>query len=371
MMGEGGKGVPAMPAVGQARTMSRVLKSGWLWWIVSVLVFLFVTAVFILQVTPTPGALLTRRVFDAGAAQVKERNAQYADPNVTFTRDIAYIPAGAPLAGNDARDTQFDVYHPPGQDAGPLPTLVWIHGGGWVSGDKSDPGHYLTRLSAGGFTVVSLNYSLAPEKRYPLAIAQLNEALRFLVDHAAEHRIDPTKLVLAGDSAGANLASQLSAMITNPGFAREVGLTPGIGAERLRGVLLNCGVYNAYTLQSDDPPHSTVTRILSWGIDNTLWAYTGQRQSPSSGRDQMSTIRHLTAQFPPTWISGGNADPLTATQSVPFAAALREKGIDVATLIFDESTPEQLGHEFQYELGTEAGQRALAESIAFARHVTG
>ena len=76
--------------------MSRVLKSGWLWWIVSVLVFLFVTAVFILQVTPTPGALLTRRVFDAGAAQVKERNAQYADPNVTFTRDIAYIPAGRP-----------------------------------------------------------------------------------------------------------------------------------------------------------------------------------------------------------------------------------------------------------------------------------
>ena len=75
---------------------------------------------------------------------------------------------------------------------------MWIHGGGWVSGDKSDPGHYLTRLSAGGFTVVSLNYSLAPEKRYPLAIAQLNEALRFLVDHAAEHRIDPTKLVLAG-----------------------------------------------------------------------------------------------------------------------------------------------------------------------------
>ena len=47
------------------------------------------------------------------------------------------------------------------------------------------------------------------------------------------------------------------------------------------------------------------------------------------------------------------------------------RGIDVATLIFDESTPEQLGHEFQYELGTEAGQRALAESIAFARHVTG
>lgn len=370
-MGEWGIGVPTMLGVGQAEAMRRVLKSGWLWWIVSVLVFLLVTLVFILQVTPTPGALLTRRVFDAGSVQMKERNAQYADPDVTITRDIAYIPAGAPLAGKDARDTQFDVYHPPGQASGPLPTIVWIHGGGWVSGDKSDPGHYLTRLSGAGFTVVSLNYSLAPEKRYPLAIAQLNEALRVLVAHAAEHRIDPTKLVLAGDSAGANLASQLSAMITNPDFAREVGVTPGIGAERVRGVLLNCGVYNAYTLRSQDPPHSTLARLLSWGIDNTLWAYTGQRQSPSTGRDQMSTIRHITAQFPSTWISGGNADPLTETQSVPFAAALRANGVDVATLIFDASTTEQLGHEFQYELGTAAGQRALTESIAFARHVTG
>ncbi|NNG96065.1 alpha/beta hydrolase [Gordonia araii] len=357
--------------------MRRVLTSQWLWWAVCFVLFLLVTAMCVLNVTPTPGALLTRRVFDDGAASMRERNAQFADPNVTVKRDISYVPDGSPLAGKDPGDTELDVYlarqplttHP--RSPVPMPTVVWIHGGGWVSGDKGDPGHYLTRLAGAGFTVVSLNYSLAPERRYPLAIAQLNEALRFVVDHAGEYTIDPTRLVLAGDSAGANLASQLAAMITNPGFAHEVGVTRAIGPERLRGALLNCGVYDAYALRPTDHPNSTPARILGWGVNNTLWAYTGSRQSPSAALDQMSTIRHVTAQFPPTWIGAGNADALTAKQSVPLAAALRVRGVDVATLIYDDATPEQLGHEFQFELGTPAGQRALAESIEFVRRVTG
>lgn len=344
-----------------------------MWWFASLVVFLLVAALFVLHVTPTPGALLTRRVFDDGAVAMRARNAQFADPSVWVTRDVGYLPVGSPLAGKSPSDTEFDVYRPPSpQQSSPLPapTIVWIHGGGWVSGDKADPAHYLSRLAGAGFTVVSLNYSLAPERRYPLAIGQLNESLRFLVAHAGEYGIDPARLVLAGDSAGANLASQLSAIISNPTFAGEVGVVPALSPSQLRGALLNCGVYDAYALKPQDQPRSTVTRLLSWGVDNTLWAYTGQRRSPSSGRDEMSTIRHLTATYPPTWIGAGNVDPLTATQSVPFASALRQRGVEVSTLIYDASTPEQLGHEFQFELGTPAGQRALNESIAFVRRVT-
>ncbi|GED96116.1 lipase [Gordonia crocea] len=348
-----------------------MLTSGWLWWAVCLVVFLLVVAVFVLHVTPTPGALLTRRVFDQGSAQMRERNARFAAPDIRVERDIAYLPASSRPAGAAPRDTMLDVYFAPGPPSTTgRPTVVWIHGGGWVSGDKSDPAHYLSRIAARGVTVVSLNYSLAPERTYPLAIAQFNEALRFLVGHAGDYRIDASKLVVAGDSAGANLASQLAAMITNPGFARDVGIRPAIGPERLRGALLNCGVYDAYALFPADQPGSVLARILGWGIDNTLWAYTGSRAVPSPALDQMSTIRHLTPAFPPTWIGAGNADPLTATQSVPLAAKLRAVGVEVTPLIFDESTPERLGHEFQYELGTAAGRAALESSVEFVLRVT-
>ncbi len=350
--------------------MSRLLHSPWLWWFVSVVAFLMVTLVFVLHVTPTPGALLTRRVFDDGAVSMRARNAQFADAQIRVQRDLAYLPSGSALAGAAPRDTQLDVYRSSGA-SGPAPTVIWIHGGGWVSGDKADPAHYLTRLAGAGFTVVSLNYSLAPERRYPLAIAQLNEALRFVVAQASEFDVDPTRLVLAGDSAGANLASQLAAMITNPEFAREVGMIPSIGADRVRGVLLNCGVYDAYALRPQHQRRSVVTSLLSWGVDNTLWAYTGSRRAPSAQLDQMSTIRHLTPQFPPTWIGAGNDDPLTATQSVPLAAALRKLHVDTSTLIFGDAEPAQLGHEFQFELGTAAGQQALASSIDFVNRVAG
>ncbi|MFT4200326.1 alpha/beta hydrolase [Gordonia sp. (in: high G+C Gram-positive bacteria)] len=350
--------------------MKRIVTSGWLWWFLSLAVFVLAVLVFLLQVTPTPGAVLTRQVFDKGGAAMHERNAQFADKNVRVTGNVSYVGKESPVAGKYPADTMLDVYRAHGA-TGSAPTVVWIHGGGWLSGDKTDMAHYLSRIAGAGFTVVSLNYSLAPDRRYPLAVEQLNEGLRFLVDHAAEYGIDPDRLVLAGDSAGANLASQLSAIVTNPAFAQQVGVTPGIGPQRLRGALLNCGVYDAYTLGPSDHPHSTIARIFSWGVDNTLWAYTGQRDSPSTGRDQMSTIRHITAQYPPTWISGGNADALTPTQSIPFAAALRDKGVDVSTLIYDKSEPAQLQHEFQFELGTPQGQRALQESIDFLRRVTG
>ncbi|WP_344716239.1 alpha/beta hydrolase [Gordonia defluvii] len=283
------------PGVGHAGEMRRVVTSESLWWSASLAVFLLAAAVFVLHVTPTPGALLTRRVFDDGASARRARNAQFADPNVWIRRDISYLRTGSPLVGAAARDTLFDIYRANSAD-GPAPTIVWIHGGGWVSGDKADPAHYLSRLAGAGFTVVSLNYSLAPQRHYPLAIRQLNEAMSH--------------------------------------------------------------------------PSGMATRILGWGVNNTLWAYSGSRAVPSPALDQMSTIRHLTPGFPPTWIGAGNADPLTATQSIPLAAALREQGVAVSTLIFDTSTPEQVGHEFQFELGTPAGQRALASSIEFAHRVT-
>src|SRR5690606_861577 len=105
-------------------------------------------------------------------------------------------------------------------------TIVWIHGGAWISGSTGNVDPYLKILAAEGYTTVALGYGLGPEATYPTAVTQLNEALAYIDDHADEFSIDTTQIVLAGDSAGAQLASQMATLITNPAYADLVGIRP-------------------------------------------------------------------------------------------------------------------------------------------------
>lgn len=103
------------------------------------------------------------------------------------------------------------IYSPEG-DA-PRPILVFFHGGGFVLGtlDEFDP--FCTFLSEGAAcTVVSVGYRLAPEHRYPAAVEDAAAALRWVASHAAEMGGDPSRLAVAGDSAGANLAAVVCQM---------------------------------------------------------------------------------------------------------------------------------------------------------------
>jgi acetyl esterase/lipase len=81
----------------------------------------------------------------------------------------------------------------------------------------------------------------------------------------------------------------------------------------------------------------------------------------------MSTIDHVTPAFPPVFIGGGNADPLTEAHSRPFAARLRELGVAVSTLFYDADHRPPLGHEYQFDLDLAEGREALASTLDFLR----
>lgn len=103
----------------------------------------------------------------------------------------------------------------------PRPILVFFHGGGFVLGtlDEFDP--FCAFLSEGGAcTVVSVDYRLAPEHRFPGAVDDAVAALRWVASHATELGGDPSRLAVAGDSAGANLASILGQMTRDAGFPK-------------------------------------------------------------------------------------------------------------------------------------------------------
>ncbi len=81
-----------------------------------------------------------------------------------------------------------------------LPLVVWVHGGAYVAGDKADLASYLKILAGRGFVVVGLNHALAPGAQYPQPVEQVNRALAFLASKAGDHHLDPSRIVLAGDS---------------------------------------------------------------------------------------------------------------------------------------------------------------------------
>ncbi|WP_258070900.1 alpha/beta hydrolase [Pseudoclavibacter sp. AY1F1] len=307
--------------------------------------------------TPWPAAMVIRSLFELDAKRTvteMETFAPTAD-SLQSQLDVSY--------GDDGADTTFDLYSPAGTTEG-LPTVVWIHGGAWISGGKQNVDPYVQILAAEGFTTVAVNYTVAPEATYPTALTQLNDALTHLTANAAEYNIDPNQIILAGDSAGAQLASQLAALATNPEYAKLIGLTPALAADQLAGMVLNCGIYDVSGIPN-------APGLGGYGFRVALWAYQGDKDwADTPAGQEMSTLDSVTADFPQTWISGGNADPLTASQSQPFATKLQGLGVPVTTVFYPEDHQPELQHEYQFKLEGADAQNALASTIDFLKSVT-
>jgi acetyl esterase/lipase len=128
----------------------------------------------------------------------------------------------------DGPDAVLDVYHRTGARC-PAPTIVWVHGGAFVGGSKEELRHWFELLADAGYTVVAPRYSLAPESTYPTPVRQVMAVLGHVCAHAGRLRVDPHRLVLAGDSAGAQLAAQVATLVTSPVYAEQVGIEAHIG----------------------------------------------------------------------------------------------------------------------------------------------
>jgi acetyl esterase/lipase len=214
-------------------------------------------------------------------------------------------------------------------------------------------------LAHAGYTVASLGYSLAPGSEYPVPVQQGNAALRYLRANAARFGGDPARIVLGGDSAGAQIASELAAVQTDPALARSAGLTAAVPAGTLRGVVLFCGLYDMRTVGSTGFP----------ALRTYLWAYTGTRDWTSyPAIDQLSTVLHVTASYPPTFISVGDADPFQS-QAMELESALKRNAVPLTTL-FWTGTGDRLNHEYQFNFNLPQAQTAFQRTLAFVATAT-
>ena len=262
-------------------------------------------------------------------------------------------------------DCKLDVYLPGSATASgaKLPVIVWIHGGAFVGGTKDELGGYLRMLAAHGFVVLAPRYSLAPESSYPVPTRQLMTVLRWVGANADRFHMDAARIVLAGDSAGAQLSAQVATLITNPAYADALGIPPTIAPKRLRGVALCSGIYDLSRL-SDDSPYRSLYRAVGW-------AYSGSRdyRKNTGFLGTFSVLEHVTAAFPPTFMTVGNGDPLRL-QSQTLAIALIEADVDIETLFYPENHEPPLPHEYQFELQLEDARVAFTRLVAFFERVT-
>lgn len=143
---------------------------------------------------PVPRAVDDRLVYDA----------------VTYARPLGFRPL------------LLDVHLPAGVD-GPVPCVVWIHGGAWWEGDRRFPpgnwpheDHWFRLFVASGMAVATIDYRLSGEARYPAQLADAQAAIRFLRHHAGALGIDADRIGVAGESAGGHLAALVALTGENP-----------------------------------------------------------------------------------------------------------------------------------------------------------
>lgn len=264
--------------------------------------------------------------------------------NVEVVKNLKY---------SDTEDGILDIYYP-GNNEKSMPVILWIHGGGYIGGSKDSRQDYAMALADGGYVVANINYALAPEQKYPGPIFQANEAIKFLMAHAAQYGGDTERLFIGGDSAGAQIASQAAAVISNAELASAMEIIPAARAEQLRGAVLFCGLYDMDTVRATQFPN----------IENLLAAYTGSEPFESFEQiDELSTVNHITSAYPPVFMSVGDADPFVS-QSEELKEQLLFQNIPVESLFF-EGTNKQLKHEYQYALDTEDAQEALKRTLNF------
>jgi acetyl esterase/lipase len=308
------------------------------------IIALLITAAFVLS--PWPSVLVIRKIFDSGAATASERLQPLVPSGLSVREGIAYDP--------DEKHPLLDIYAPAGAAPGSLPTIVWVHGGGFISGRRQDVANYAKILAGRGFAVVNIDYSIAPEAVYPRPIEETARALQFLTVNSSKLGIDSNRLLLAGDSAGAQIAAQVANLITSPAYAKAVGITAPIQPRQLKGVLLFCGPYDLDMFNN------------GWFSQTAAWSYSGTRDYRANKPFQlMSVAKYVTPAFPPAFITAGNGDPL-GPQSVALAKALQAKGVRIETLFFAPDRQPPLGHEYQFDLRDPAAKEALERAVTFA-----
>jgi len=212
-------------------------------------------------------------------------------------------------------DVRVRVYRPTDQ-AAQLPGLYWIHGGGYVMGDVEGDDRLMQQfVKRVGCVAVSVDYRLAPENPFPAPVEDCYAGLKWMFTHAADLRIDPTHIAIAGASGGGGLAAGLALMVRERGEMRPC---------------LQMLIYPMIDDRNATPASHAITDPRVWHRESNRlgWrAYLGREGggpdvSPYAAASRATDLRNL----PPAYIPTGALD-LFVDENIEYAQRLIQAGV--------------------------------------------
>ena len=239
------------------------------------------------------------------------------------------------------------LYLPDGAEKPPL--IIYAHGGGFMQGSLPSWDAMLRELvRQSGVAALSVDYRLSPEHRFPVAFEEMVAMVRLAAHEGAEFGIDPTRLAVGGDSAGANLA--LAAALA----ARDAG-------QRELGFMLL--IYGCFSTDTESPSWQRFGQGAGLSQTQMRWIWETYLERPEQQDDwRAAPILGNLAGLPPAHLIVGNLDPLL-DDSHRLAARLKEAGVPHELTVY-----EGINHGFiRYGRLIATARRAISDCAAALR----
>ncbi len=234
--------------------------------------------------------------------------------------DVPYVPDG------DAAQS-LDIYYPEKSADKPLPLLVWIHGGGWSGGSKTQV-PYLNQLQR-GYVVASVEYRFSQQAKFPAQIQDCQAAIRWLRANASKYNLDPSRVGVGGASAGGHLAALV-------GTSGGQQVFPAIGGNQDQSdqVQAVCDIYGPtdfWTVVSQADEDENVKNVFHWNngdpYSRLIDAKLGEDKQKCLA---VSPVHYVSKKCPPFLILHGDHDTLVPyAQSVELSDLLTKAGVEV------------------------------------------
>src|SRR5215813_9172265 len=214
---------------------------------------------------------------------------------MTFPRQVPGIPLRSPVheletdvvyAEVDGVPLRYDHYRPLGT-TGPVPAVVFVHGGGWTRGDPSQAAGNALHLVRRGVATIAISYRLAPAHRFPAPLDDVRRGLRWVRAHADALGIDADRLTLLGLSAGAHLVMLAHLAGTIPELAPDLPADLRDVPETVRAVVAHYGPYDLGRRRSE-----MVDGLLGPRVEDPAWARLAHRARRQRDRAGAAHPRH-------------------------------------------------------------------------------
>lgn len=254
-------------------------------------------------------------------------------------KECCYVP------NNRQHSQTLDIYYE--KTDKPLPLVVFVHGGGWLGGDKQEGTPY-SALNRAGYACASINYRLSSQATYPAQLFDCKAAVRWLRAHAIEFNIDPKRIGVWGVSAGGHLAALLGTTCGVPELEGDEGNLDQ--SSSVQAVCDWCGPTNLLTIHKQSLPSSILKANDPQGVVAKLLGGIPSQKLKTAGL--ADPCRYASPDDPPFLILHGEEDNVVpAAQSDELYRALKRAQVEAQLVKFAGA-----GHSLNYR---EAKNRSL------------